>query len=67
MKLDAELIDVTGYFNALRFVLFELALQSKNLAGVFRDGCDSRIRDGGRLAALLAIQSNPSGGGVDDE
>ena len=67
MKLDTELVDVTGNFRALRFVLFELMLQIGNPGGVFRGGFESRIRNGGRFAALLAIQRHPSRGGIDYE
>ena len=67
MKLDIELVDVTGYFNALCFVLFELTLQIGNSDGVFSGGFESRIRNSGRLAAFLAIQRHPSRSRVDHE
>ena len=56
MKLDTELVDVTGDFSALRFVLFELMLYVGDLDRVSCGSFEGRIRNGRRLAALLAIQ-----------
>src|SRR5262249_19866378 len=55
MQLDRELIDVTGDFSALRFVLFQFAakvLRVRQCAGA----CLSRFRHSGELAALLTSQ-----------
>ena len=49
MKLDTELVDVTGDFSALRFVLLELMLQIGNLDGVF--GRQPRGSDAERWSA----------------
>ena len=66
MELDAELIDVTGDFGALRFVLFQLALQ---IGGLLR--CRGRARryhwNKRRFTATLAVQSHSSGCRVDHE
>ena len=67
MKLDTELVDITGDFSALRFVLCELMLEIGNWESVSGSSFESQIRDGGRLAALLAIQRHTGSGGVDDE
>ena len=71
MQLDAELIDVTGDFDPLRFVLFELMLYIGsfvgNLDGVSCGRFGRRSGNRGWLATSLAIQRHPGRGGVDDE
>src|SRR5438046_10661484 len=66
MELNAELIDVTGYFGALRFVLFQLALQIGELlrcrGGAWRYHWNRR-----RFTATLAVQSHSSGRRIDHE
>src|SRR5437763_15752246 len=66
MELNAELIDVTGYFGALRFVLFQLELQIGGLlrcrGGAFRYHWNKR-----RFSATLAVQSHYSGRRVHNE
>lgn len=67
MKLDTELVDVTGYFRALGFVLFELVLEIGNLDGVSGRDFDTLTWNGRRPVALLAIQRHPGRGGIDHE
>lgn len=67
MKLDTELVDITGNLSALRFVLFELVLQIGNPDGVPRSRLKSRMWNGRRFATFLAIQRHTGSGGVDDE
>ena len=67
VQLDTELIDIARDLRALRFVLFELTLQIGSPGGVFRGSFKSRIRNSGRLPALLSIQRQAGGGGIDYE
>ena len=61
MQLDRELIDVTGDFRSLRFVLFKFAL---NLVGELRRDriCNFRLRHQRLLAALLTGEIHPRRG-----
>lgn len=67
VKLDTELVDVAGYFSALRFVLFELMLEVGNLDGVSGRDFNTLTWNGRRLAALLAIQCHSGSGRVHHE
>src|SRR5438045_9578978 len=66
MALNAELIDVTGYFGALRFVLFQLALQIGELLRC-RGGARRYHWNKRRFTATLAVQSHSSGRRVHHE
>src|SRR5438874_11474547 len=66
MELNAELIDVTGYFGALRFVLFQLALQIGELLRC-RGGARRYHWNKRRFTATLAVQSHSSGRRVHHE
>src|SRR5205823_5914388 len=67
MELNAELIDVTGYFGALRFVLFQLALQIRKLLRRCRGRARQCRWNKRRFSATLAVQSHSGGRRVDHE
>ena len=67
MQLDIELVDITGDFGALRFVLFELMLEFGNLDRVFCGNLEGGMRHCGGVATLLALQRHSGSSGVDDE
>jgi len=62
VKLDAQLIDVTGNLGPLRFVFFQLMLKIGDFRGI--NGLRSRMRNDGRLAAALALQGRSRRGRV---
>src|SRR5438477_7858864 len=67
MNLNAKLVDVTGHFGALRFVLFQLALQIGELLRRCRARARRRHWNKRRLTATLAIKGHSSGRRVDHE
>src|SRR4030095_12082280 len=67
MELNAQLIDVTRYFGALRFVFFQLALQIGELLRRSRGRARRYHWNKRRFTATLAVQSHSSGRRVDHE
>jgi len=66
VQLDRQLIDVTGDFGALRFVLFQFAAKFIRIRECGRVRC-LRLRNEGLLSALLAGQIHSRGGSVRDQ
>ena len=66
MQLNRELIDVTGHFSALRFVLFQL---SPNFIGICEcaRAWSFRLRNERLLSAFLTRQVHPGGRSIRDQ
>jgi hypothetical protein len=69
MQLNAELVDVTGNFRPLGFVLFKLSFQISNLRLSLSRLCIRRRnrRNRSRPSASLALKGHAGRGGVDYE
>ncbi len=66
MQLYRELVDVAGYFSALRFVLGQLASNFVRVGQSVR-GRFLRLRNGRQLAAFLAGQHQAGGRPIRDQ
>ena len=67
MKLDAELVDVTGDLRALTLVFFKLMMEIGDARRGLSRGSDSGKGNDGGLAALLALKGRPGRGCIDHQ
>ena len=65
MQLNTELIDIARDLSPLRFIFLQLMLKIGNARGIFGRHFDRYFWNGGRLAAVLAIQRHSSRSRID--
>src|SRR5690349_15263562 len=67
MELNAQLVDVAGYFRPLRFILLQFPLQVREFLRRRRADGHWHHWDDRWFAAALAVQCHSGGGGVNNE